>query len=121
LEEKKGIFGFLKIDKLANNLIKFIESRVELLKLEIREEAAEKGARLLILSIFVVLFLFFMLFLSFFLSDYLNQILKSSFWGYGIVSGFYLLLIILLASIRRPFNLKERIRKNITNYLRSRE
>ena len=113
MEEKRGIFRFLKLDKLANNLTKFVENRVELLKLEIREEAAETGAKLLILAVFGILFLFFTIFLSFFLSDYLNLVLQSRFWGYGIVSGFYLFLILLLALVQRPLDLKERIRKYI--------
>lgn len=121
MEEKKGIFGFLKIDKLANSIIGFVENRIELLKVEIREEAAETGAKLLILLIFGLLFLFFTVFLSFFLGSYLNGVLESQFWGFGIVAGFYLFLIIILFLIQKPANLKERIRNYITEYLARKE
>jgi uncharacterized membrane protein YqjE len=117
LEEKKGIFSFLKLDRIVNNLIGFVENRTELLKLELREEAAETGAKLLILACFAILILFFTIFLSFFLSDYLNDILESRYWGFGIVSGFYLFLILLLALLQKLLNLKIRIRKYIESYL----
>lgn len=107
----------MRIDRLANNLIAFVENRIELLKVEIREEAAETGAKLLILSVFALLFLFFTIFISFFLSDYLNQVIHSSFWGYGIVAGFYLFLILILALIQKPLKLKQRIKEYITTYL----
>jgi uncharacterized membrane protein YqjE len=119
LEEKKGIFSFLKLDRIINNLIGFVENRIELLKLELREEAAETGAKLLILASFAILLLFLTIFLSFFLSDYLNDILESRYWGYGIVSGFYLFLILLLALLQKPLNLKVRIKKYIAGYLSS--
>jgi len=117
LEEKKGIFSFLKLDRIVNNLIGFVENRIELLKLELREEAVETGAKLLILACFAILILFFTIFLSFFLSDYLNDILESRYWGFGIVSGFYLFLILLLALLQKLLNLKIRIRKYIESYL----
>lgn len=118
-KQKKGLFSFLKVDRIVDNLIGFVENRIELLKLEIREEAAETGAKLLILAVFALLMLFSTVFLSFFLSDFLNEILQSRYWGYGIVAGFYLFLILLLALVQKPAHLKERIKKYIENYLSS--
>jgi len=119
LEEKKGILSFLKIDKIISNLTGFVETRIELMKLELREEAAETGSKLLILAIFAILLLFFTIFLSLFLSDYLNDVLESRYWGYGIVAGFYLFLIILLGLLQKPLKLKERIKNYIETYLSS--
>lgn len=107
----------MKIDKIISNLTGFVENRIELLKIEIREEAAETGAKLLILGVFAILFLFFTIFLSFFLGEFLNKTLNSTYWGHGLVAAFYLVMIAFLALIQRPLKLKDRIKRYIETYL----
>jgi hypothetical protein len=67
-----------------------------LVRLEIQQKVSTifvstiHGATLAILGIF------FLIFLSVFAGLALNDAMDSEFWGFGIVAGFYLLLLILV-------------------------
>ena len=84
------------LDKLIETLTKYFETRIELLKIELKEEVSKfvaKAILLLVAGMFIILFVLF-LFLS--LASFLNELFMSAYWGYVIVSGFFLLLIIFL-------------------------
>lgn len=80
---------------MASNLTGYVEARMELLKIEIKEDVARGVSKVVV---FVVLAFAFMLFL-FFIS------VASAYWiaeslgtpaGFAIVSGVYLLIAIIL-------------------------
>lgn len=101
---KETILKFLKIDSLVDNLSGYMDARIQLLKIEIREEVAKvlsKGLVHLVIAFFVFLFL---IFLSIGIANYLNDSLGDSFSGYWIVAGFYLLLFILLIVFRKDID-----------------
>lgn len=82
-------------DSLMSNLMGYIDTRIDLVRLEVQEKvktafvAAAQGVTLGLLG------LFFLIFLSIFAGLALNEALDSTFWGFGIVAGFYLLLLII--------------------------
>lgn len=95
-------FKFLKFDAILDNIKGYIETRIELLKLE----ASEKLAHVITLIAFVFCFAFFgmlaFIFLNLALGGFLNAILESEFLGYLAVGLFYLLIMIILGfSIRK--------------------
>ena len=83
-------------DSLIGNLTGYLDTRIDLVRLEIQQ----KVSSLLVSTIhgvtLAVLGIFFLIFLSVFAGLALNAALDSAFWGFGIVAGFYLVLLILV-------------------------
>ncbi|AYA38028.1 phage holin family protein [Hymenobacter oligotrophus] len=81
-------------DSLMGNLMGYIDTRIDLVRLEVQEKVktafvgTAQGVTLGLLG------LLFLVFLSIFAGLALNDALDSPFWGFGIVAGFYLLLLI---------------------------
>lgn len=103
---KETILKFLKIDSLVENLSGYVDARVKLLKIEIKEEVASvlsKGLVHLAIAFFVFLFL---VFFSIGVANYLNVILNNSFAGYWIISCFYLILFVLFIVFRKSIDRK---------------
>ena len=86
---KDSIFKFLRLDNLVENLKGYVETHIELLKIEIREDVAKVLAKALMVLIVVFLALIFLLFLSIGLAHYLNNFFEKSQIGYWIVAGIY--------------------------------
>lgn len=113
---KDSILKFLKLDGLISSLTGYVESRVELLKYEIKQDvakAASKIALILVLAGFVTLFVFFL--------SVTIALLLSEYWGmvggFGAVTGFYLLIVLLLVIFRKDVNHKvEEEVKKILNH-----
>lgn len=86
---KDIIFKFLRLDGLIENLSGYVESRIELLKIEIREDVAKAMAKTLIFLVMFFLAFLFLIFLSIGLAHFLNQYLAHSYAGYWIVAAIY--------------------------------
>lgn len=88
---KEGIARFLKLDHLMENLTGYVETRIEILKYDLKEDLAKGAAKILVylgIGLIATFFLFFTTFaVAFMLADYLG-----TFEGFAIVSGFYLLV-----------------------------
>ncbi|MCF6359473.1 MAG: phage holin family protein [Cyclobacteriaceae bacterium] len=94
MADYKKLLNFLKIDSIFDDLIAIVEAKVELLKIELKEEAA-KAATKIISAIFLGIMVFLIvLFLSITLATLLNELLDSRFWGFAIITAFYMLLLI---------------------------
>lgn len=83
------IFDF---NKLTETVSAYLETRVELLKLDLKEQSVKLLARFLTWGIVISTALTAIFFLSFGLTAFLNEVLDSSFLGYLIVAGVYLLI-----------------------------
>ena len=103
---KNKIFKFLHLDDIWTSLSGYVDTRISLVKIEVREEVGSALSRgLIIMTISMVGFLF-ILFLSFGVANYLNAVLESEFWGYMIIALFFgLLLAVLLAFRKRAFKM----------------
>ena len=81
-------------DSIMGNLMGYIDTRVDLVRLEAQEKAkvafvgAAHGITLAVIGLFTLIFL------SVFAGLALNVALNSAFWGFGIVAGIYLALLI---------------------------
>ena len=82
-------------DSLIGNLTGYLDTRLDLVRLEVQEKAAGVLISTLHGVSLVLLALFFLIFLSVFAGLALNAALDSVYWGFGIVTGFYLVLLIL--------------------------
>jgi uncharacterized membrane protein YqjE len=86
---KDTIFKFLRLDNLIENLSGYMEARIELLKIEIREDVAKVLAQALMVVTILFLALIFMLFFSVGLAHFLNSFFEQPYIGYWIVAGIY--------------------------------
>ena len=66
---------FLNLEGLLNNLTGYIETRVELIKIEVREDLARAGAKIVVVAAIIVASLFFLLFVSFAAAYWLGEFL----------------------------------------------
>ncbi len=96
---------------IIDHIIGLIETRVELIKLEVKEESSFVLSRL-VLGLIMGLFLFFSwLFLAMGFGLLLNWLLESKFWGIVIIGGIHLLIFILLFIFRHKLGLDNYIHR----------
>ncbi len=82
--------------KMIDNIIEFVEIKIEQIKLKIITRVARMLSGIIALSINILFALFFLFFLSFALAEIINKVLESSYLGFLIIAGAYLLVIILV-------------------------
>lgn len=111
---KETLLKFFKLDGLINTLSGYVETRIELLKYEIKEDMAKAVSRLAMVLVLALFFTFFLLFISVSVAIKVGESL-GNFAGFGIVSSFYLLLMLLIILFRNPISkaLEENIKKHI--------
>ncbi|WP_458333884.1 phage holin family protein [Peijinzhouia sedimentorum] len=109
------MFGLPKLDKLVENLLGFLETRIALFKIEAKEELVKGTSRFLLFTFFLFFFSLTVIFASITLSLYLNEVFSSSFLGFGVVTIIYLLIFIILIMTRNaPF--WQRLIHKLINY-----
>jgi uncharacterized membrane protein YqjE len=95
------LLKFLKIEGLVHNITGYVETKVELFKIEIREEVARVTSTALMVALVILFALLALLFVSFGLASYLNSQYESMHLGHWIVGGIYILLGLILLIFRR--------------------
>lgn len=113
MTDYKKIFNFLKLDNIIDHVSDLIEAKVSVYKVEMKFEVAKIGSRLLAFIILSFILFMVVLFLSFTGATLLNEVLASRFWGYAIVTGFYLLIFILFMVL----DVTEMFRKKFESFL----
>ncbi|TXK36388.1 phage holin family protein [Pontibacter qinzhouensis] len=85
-----------KNPNLVENLMGYIDTRIDIIKLEIQEKL--KASFVGLLHAVLLGFAAFMsvIFVNIFLGLLLNHLLGSSFWGFGIVALFYIIILVVL-------------------------
>jgi hypothetical protein len=100
---KEKILKFLRLEGLINNLSGYVETRVALIKIEMREEVASILSRALMIMLIILVGFLCLLFLSFATAQYLNALMMSEYAGYVMVALFFGLLLVLLLIFRKSF------------------
>lgn len=116
--EKKGFLNFLKLDSLFDHLTAFIEAKVEIYKIEFREEASGVLSKLIVSLLLFCLCWFFVMFLSIAIGFYIGTLLDNTFQGFLIIAGFYFLLFILLLLLRNKIGLKELLENKMSHWFK---
>lgn len=111
MSENKKFLDIFRVKNIVNALIGFIETKVELYKIQFKEEIAKALSILVLVIIFSMVGMLFILFLSHFISRLLNDLFDSQYIGFLIVTGFYLVSIIV------AYLLRARIADSITNMM----
>lgn len=96
-----SIAKFFKLDSLINDVTSYVETKLEIVKLEVKEEARKGLAKAITYLIIAFVFSLVIFFLSLGVAVVLSEIL-GSFWGYGIIAFFYLVAGIVLYLKREP-------------------
>lgn len=95
---ENAFLKFLKLDGLFDNIKGYVDKRIQLFKLEMMEKTSNIVASLSILFLLAFMFLMMLLFFSLALGSYLNHLLESSYMGYVVMTVFFFLVVIILAS-----------------------
>jgi len=90
--ENKRFSDIFRVKNIINALIGFIETKVELYKIQFKEEIAKALSVLVMFFLLSMIGLLFVLFLSHFISILLNDLLDSQYFGYLIVTVLYLFI-----------------------------
>lgn len=117
MAEDKGILKYLGLTSIIENAKALVDTRVKLVKLEIKDELAKALSNVLI-SILLLNFLFFaLLLLSIGISIYFGDLWGSYFYGFAAVAGFYGCLFVLLLLLKDKIGLREIIEKELNKVL----
>jgi len=92
LSDKSGLFKFLNLENLLDRLIDYFEKRIELVKIQVMEEASDKAAKLATVLVLLTLGLISLLFISITLALFIADLVNSYFLGFLSISLIYLVL-----------------------------
>lgn len=81
---------------LIDNLMGYIDTRIDIIRLEIQEKLKSSFVSLIHAVLLGFAALMSVIFVSIFLGLLLNHLLDSSFWGFGIIALFYVILLVVL-------------------------
>jgi uncharacterized membrane protein YqjE len=115
---RDSISKFFKIDSLISNLTGYVETRIELLKIEAKEEISKGLSKVIIYFALAFVFAVFLIFLSVAVATAIAESL-GAFAAFGIVSGFYLVIGIILLLSRN--NLTQWLQKEISLQLKKKK
>lgn len=96
---KDSVLKFLKLDSLIENITGYVEAKIELTKLELKEDVAKTLSKVLLFILLGVVFMLFIVLISVAVAHLIAQSV-GPFGGFAIVAGFYLLISLLLFVFR---------------------
>jgi len=108
--DKKGLFSFLNFDSIVENLSGYVEKRIELFKIEMKEDVSLGAARILIMLILSLALFMLILFLSLGGAVLLNRMLESDSLGFLLVAGFYLLIFVLFILLKDALKIEDKLK-----------
>jgi uncharacterized membrane protein YqjE len=94
------LLKLLKLDNIFDNLVGFIETKIELYKIQFKEEVARALGVMILLIILLQVAMLFLIFISFFFVAILNSFISNQNAGFLIVSSVYLVLGVALYLFR---------------------
>ncbi len=118
MSEKKGLLNFLKLDSIIENLSGYVENKLEILKIELKEDGAYLASRLILLIFLCTLAFIILLFLSLAAGIVINLWLSSSYLGFLVIGGFYLLLLAVIIIFKNKFKLESKIQSYLLRILK---
>lgn len=111
--------GFFKLDSLLDHFSSFIEAKIDIVKIEVREEAAKALSGLMVGLTLAGLAYFFIMFVSIAAGYYFGTLLNSFSLGFLIIAGFYFLLLLTLYLLRKQLGLRELFDKKLAKWLKT--
>ena len=87
---------FAKTEKLGDNIKELVNVKLDSLKLTVAEKSSKVASNLISAIIVALIAIFFIVFFSVALAYFLAKVLNSTWAGFLIVSGIYLLAAIII-------------------------
>ena len=116
---KDTIFKFLHLDGVINHLSGYLETRIELFKIEIKEDVTKVIASSMIYAVVFFFATMFMLFFSIGLAQFLNGYFNESYPGYWVVACIYLAGFLIFMIFRN--SILKKFEKQLTDIIKRRE
>src|SRR5687768_17184543 len=91
---------FAKTEELADNIKELVNVKLDSVKLTVAEKSSKVASNLISAIIVALTMIFFVVFFSVALAYFLAEILNSTWAGFLIVSGIYLLAAIIVRLIK---------------------
>ena len=105
------------LDKLIDATKKYLEVRIELIKLDIKDETGKYLLRFSFLMMGILLLGSAGLFFSLGLAYYFNRSFQSSFAGFFILAGFFMVLLILLFLLKKGKSAESFLKKMLDYFI----
>ena len=112
---KSSISEFFKIDELKDNFVKLLEAKFELKKLEILEKLEGMLSGIIVKLALAIFLVMVFIFLNILLAVGLNYLTATTWAGYAIMAGVYLVIWVILNSKKKTLEeaVKLKIREAI--------
>lgn len=85
-----------KSTNIIDNFMGYVDTRIDIIRLEIQEKLKAAFVGAIHGALLGLVGLMSLIFVSIFLGLLLNHLLDSSFWGFGIIALFYVILLVVL-------------------------
>jgi uncharacterized membrane protein YqjE len=121
VRDKKGLFSFLNLDSIVENLSGFVEKKIEIYKIEFKEEAARAGAKLVVMFVLALALFMAVFFFTVGLAAILNNVLESTYLGFLIMAGFYLLIVVVFIFLNRSFGINKSLEEMFLKIFKGKE
>ena len=115
---KEGIAKFLKLDHLMENLTGYVETKIEIMKYDLKEDLSKILAQASVLIVVAITAIFFLLFLSIAIAVLLGQKI-GYFGGFGIISMLYVIVAAIVYSNRE--SLQSRVEDKIREVIKQKK
>lgn len=115
--DKKGVLSFLRLDGIVDNLLKLVESKIELAKIEIKKDLSKFIAKALVFAILGALGFMFFIFLNLGLAILVSDWIGETYSGFLIISGFYLLVFLIFLLIKGKLKIEDIIESKLNDTL----
>lgn len=94
------------MEKLIENISRYLEARIELMKVDVQQKLAGAIVSAVQLGLLFFMGLFAFIFLNIALANYLNSLFDNSFGGYLILAGLYIALFLVVKASHKPIQAK---------------
>jgi len=101
---KDSIFKFLRLDNLVSSFSGYVETRLQLYKMEIRDDVNKALSKALVYAVLGFFAFLFLIFFSIGLAHFINYFMTASFAGYWIVAGIYGVAFMLVIIFRKQLD-----------------
>ena len=96
MKERNKVFDILNLEKLFDSLSRFVELKLQIYELKVKEQMVIVISRIAMLTIMLLFGLIIIFFFSMALAYYFNHLLDSGFLGFVLVGSIYLTIGLLL-------------------------
>ena len=97
----ESILKFLRLDNIIQHMTGYVETRIELMKADVREDLVLAISRSMVMVALFFMGFLFLIFFSIGLAQFLNRFFEKSYAGYCLVAGIYGATFLILLVFRK--------------------